>query len=105
MAAGSSAPELFTSVIGKHLRTQRAFGKQFPTHLSMDLHMPYVSHPVFSVQVYLSPKEMWEWAQSWVLLSSISSASSECVGSLLHRCLLLCTLTHNPKYVWGNVLN
>lgn len=63
MAAGSSAPELFTSVIGKRLAypNTACLWKKVPLTFE---HRPFVSDPVFSVQVYLSPKEMWEWAQS-----------------------------------------
>ena len=74
MAAGSSAPELFASIIGKRADTH--------THTHSAI---WYWEAAFCVQVSSSPTVMWGWEPLLALLCSTSFASSACAESLLDR--------------------
>ena len=92
MAAGSSAPELFASVIG----TEREIQTHAHTHTHTHTHSQMVGVTTDSdwlppcVQVSSSPTVMWGWGPSSAQRSSTSFASSVFVGSLLDRCVFMC---------------
>lgn len=78
MAAGSSAPELFASVIGT--LTQHVLA-DVPRWLVPPTTLPPC------VQVSSSPMVMWGWEPSLAQQSSTSCASLVCVGFSLDRCV------------------
>ncbi len=93
MAAGSSAPELFASVIGRETHTHT----HTHTHTVCAYHTLRHSQMVGvtadcdwlppCVQVSSSPTVMWGWAPSLAQRSSTSFVSSVSVGSSLDRCV------------------
>lgn len=90
MAAGSSAPELFASVIGRDTHAR------LHTHTRTHSHSQMVGVTADSdwlppcVQVSSSPTVMWGWGPSSAQRSSTSFASLVSVGSLLDRCVCVC---------------
>jgi len=86
MAAGSSAPELFASVIGTHLynSTHAVFTYRHSQMVGVATGSNRL--PLY-VQVSSSPMEMWGWGPSLAQQSSTSYASLGSVGSLQDRCV------------------
>lgn len=86
MAAGSSAPELFASVIGTHAYTY----KQYVHPLRCSQMVGVTTNSDWlppCVQVSSSPTVMWGWGPSLAQRSSTSYASLVSAGSLLDRCV------------------